>query len=136
MSLATAQQASEVLQKHGKRIAELAGDAAQDILDNHPQLKKQIGGNLDQLKNMGEQYGPEAKKQVDETWNQIKDITKNGINSDTASKISKLVQEKIEQVKKLGDEAWQKGLEKAKPYLDKNSKIKELVEENTDALKQ
>jgi arsenate reductase-like glutaredoxin family protein len=136
MNLATAQQAFEVLQKHGKRIGELAGDAAQDVLDNHPQLKKQVGGNLDQLKNMGEQYGPEAKKQVDETWNQIKDITKNGINSDTADKIRKLVQEKVEQLKKLGDETWKKGLETAKPYFDKNPKIKELVEENTDALKQ
>jgi len=43
---------------------------------------------------------------------------------------------KVEQVKKLGDEAWQKGLEQAKPYLDKNPKIKELVEKNQDLLKQ
>jgi uncharacterized protein YqgV (UPF0045/DUF77 family) len=36
----------------------------------------------------------------------------------------------------LGDEAWKKGLEQAKPYLDKNSQVKEMVEENVDALKQ
>lgn len=136
MNIATAQEAYEVLQKHVKRIAALAGDAAQEILENHPELKKQVGGNLDQLKSLGDAYGPEAKKQVDETWSQIKDITNNGINAETADKIRKLVQEKVEQVKKLGDEAWKKGLEKAKPYLDKNPKIKELVESNADALKQ
>lgn len=135
MSISTAQQAYEVLQKHVKRIAELAGDAAQDILDNHPEIKKQVGGSLDQLKSMSDAYGPEAKKQVDQTWSQIKDITNNGINAETADKIRKLVQEKIEQVKKLGDEAWSKGLEKAKPLLDKSPKVKELVEENADALK-
>jgi len=46
------------------------------------------------------------------------------------------VQEKVEQLKKLGDEAWSKGMEKAKPYLDKNPKVKELIENNADALKQ
>lgn len=136
LNIATAQEAYDILQKHVKRIGELAGDAAQDILENHPELKKQVGGSLDQLKNMGDKLGPEAKKQVDETWSQIKDITKNGLNADTANKIRKLVEEKVEQVKKLGDEAWNKGLEKAQPYLEKNPKIKELITENTDALKQ
>jgi len=136
MNIATAQEAWEVLQKHVKRIGELAGDAAQQILDNHPEIKKQVGGSLDQLKSMSDAYGPEAKKQLDDTWAQIKDITSNGINAETANKIRKLVQEKTEQVKKLGDEAWSKGLEKAKPLLDKNPKVKELVESNADTLKQ
>ena len=65
MSLEAAQQAWEILQKHLKRIGELAGDSAQEIIDNHPTLKKQVGGNLDQLKQLGDNYGPEAKKQVD-----------------------------------------------------------------------
>jgi 5-methylcytosine-specific restriction endonuclease McrBC regulatory subunit McrC len=49
--------------------------------------------------------------------------------------LRKLVEEKMEKVRKLGDEAWKKGLEQAKPYLDKNPKIKEIVESNASALK-
>lgn len=113
---------------------ELAGDAAQDILNNHPEIKSKVGGSVDQLKQMGDQYGPEAKKQVDQTFDQIKDIMSSGLSADTATKIKKVVEEKIELVKKMGDEAWKKGLEQAKPYLDKNPKVKEMVEENKDAL--
>jgi len=134
MSLQTAAEAWDIIQKCIGQITELAGDAAEDILNNHPAIKSKVGGSVDQLKQMGEQYGPEAKKQVDETWGQIEDIIKNGISADTATKIKKLVEEKIEEVKKLGDEAWKKGIEQAKPYLDKNPKVKELVEENKDSL--
>jgi gas vesicle protein len=72
---------------------------------------------------------------VDETWKQISDIIKGGFSVDTAQKIRKVVEEKVQQVQKLGDEAWQKGMEQAKPLLEKNPKIKELVEQNADALK-
>jgi hypothetical protein len=135
LSVDTAQKVWEVLQKHIKRIGELAGDAAEDILDNHPEVKKKVGGGLDQLKSMGDQYGPEAKKQVDETWDQIRDIVKGGFSADTAQKIQKLVQDKTEALKKMGDEAWKKGMEQAKPLLEKNPKVKEMVEQNKDALK-
>jgi hypothetical protein len=136
LSLETAAKTWDVLQKHLKRIAELAGDAAEDVLNNHPEIKKSLGGSVDELKRMGEQYGPEAKKQVDETWDQIKEITKSGLSPESGEKISKLVKEKVAQVQKLGDEAWKKGLEKAEPYFEKNPKIKELVESNAKALKQ
>ncbi|KAK4994394.1 hypothetical protein LTR66_005563 [Elasticomyces elasticus] len=136
LNLDTAQEAWQALQKYGQQIAELAGDAAEDILNNHPQLKEKVGGRIDQLKSMGEQYGPEAKKQVEETWSQITDVMKGGFSAQNMEKARKLIEEKVEQVKKMGDEAWKKGMEQAKPYLDKNPKIKELVEKNADALKQ
>ncbi|MCJ1293182.1 hypothetical protein MMC34_004735 [Xylographa carneopallida] len=136
VSLETATQVWEIIQKRLKEIGELAGDAAQDILNNHPDLKAKVGGNIDQLKEMGDKYGPEAKKQVDQTWDQVQDIIKGGVSMDTANKIRSVVQEKMELVKKMGDEAWKKGMEQAKPYLDKSPKVKELVEENADALKQ
>jgi ElaB/YqjD/DUF883 family membrane-anchored ribosome-binding protein len=63
LSLQTAQQAWEVLQKHISRIAELAGDAAEDIINNHPKLKEAVGDNLSKIKQYGDAYGPEAKKQ-------------------------------------------------------------------------
>lgn len=131
-----AQKSWEVLEKYLKQLSELASDSASDILNNHPELKEKVGGNLDQLKAMGDKYGPEAKKQVDETWNQISDILKSGVSTDTVDKIRKLVEDKSQQIKKVGDDLWKKGMEQAKPYLDKNPQAKELVEKNADALKQ
>jgi gas vesicle protein len=135
LSLTTAEKAWNVIVKQLGRIGDLAGDAAQQIMDNHPQLKEKVGGNLDYLKEMGQNYGPEAKKEVDRTWDQISDVVKTGVSADNIEKVRKIVQEKVEKVKQLGDEAWKKGMEQAKPYLDKNPKVKELIEENADTLK-
>ncbi|KAH0495428.1 hypothetical protein TgHK011_008983 [Trichoderma gracile] len=135
LSLEAASRAWDVLADLAKKLANLTGDALSDIIDNHPQLKEKLGGNIDQLKQMGEQYGPEAKKQVDETWKQVRDIFAGGFSASSLAKARELIDEKVQQVQKLGDEAWKKGLEEAKPYLDKNPKLKELLEENGDALK-
>ncbi|KAL8684770.1 MAG: hypothetical protein Q9224_006143 [Gallowayella concinna] len=136
MSVAAAQKAWDVLQKYMKRIGTLAGDASEDILNNHPALKEKVGGNLDQLKQMGENYGPEAKKQIDETWNQIGDIIKRGIGASTIPQIQSLIQEKTQKVREMGNKLWDQGMDKAKPYLDKSPEVKKLVEENKDKLKQ
>ncbi|KAI1402645.1 hypothetical protein F4819DRAFT_454084 [Hypoxylon fuscum] len=136
LSLETGSRALEVLADLSKDIGNLTASAFKDILDNHPELREKFGGSIDQLNQMGEQYGPEAKKQVEETWDQVKQITSGGLSATNLDKARKLIQEKVEQVKKLGDEAWKKGLEQAKPYLDKNPKVKELVENNASTLKQ
>lgn len=136
LSLETARKGLEVMADVGKKLAELSADALGDIIDEHPEVKEKFGGSIDQLKQMGEQYGPEAKKQVDETWKQVADLVKGGLSAETVKKAKDLIQEKTEQVKKLGDEAWNKGLEQAQPILEKNPKVKELIEKNADALKQ
>ncbi|PSR74677.1 hypothetical protein BD289DRAFT_448458 [Coniella lustricola] len=136
LSLETARRGLDVIADVAKKVAELGADAVGDVLDEHPQVKEKFGGSLDQLKQLGDQYGPEAKKQVDETWKQLADIVKAGFSADAISKAKNLIQEKTEQVKKLGDEAWKKGLEEAQPLLEKNPKVKELIEKNADALKQ
>lgn len=135
MSLVTAHKTWDVITKHLSRISELAGDASQQIMDNHPQLKEKLGGNIDKLKEYGDKYGPEAKKEVDRTWQQISDVVKTGMSASNIEKIRNIVQEKVEKLKKMGDEAWDKGMEQAKPYLDKNPQVKKIVEENADALK-
>lgn len=135
LSLDTAARAFDVLADLAKKIANLTGDALADVVDNHPQLKEKLGGNIDQLKQMGEQYGPEAKKQVDETWRQVKDIFAGGFSASSLAKARELLDEKVQQVQKLGDEAWKRGLEEAKPLLDKSPQVKELLEKNADALK-
>lgn len=131
----TAVKIRDILQEHFKRLYELAGESASDILDNHPEIKEKVGGSLDQLKEMGNAYGPQAKEEVDRTWQQVKDIVTSGVNPETIQKIQKLAQEKREKLQKFGDEAWQKGMEEVKPYLDRNPKVKELVEKNSDALR-
>ncbi|KAK1708447.1 hypothetical protein CaCOL14_009383 [Colletotrichum acutatum] len=135
LSLEAVHKAYEVLADITQKLASLGGDAIGDIVDNHPQLKEKLGGNIDQLKDLGDKYGPEAKKQVDETWKQVKDVLAGGFTAGNFDKVRKLIEEKIQQVQKLGDEAWKKALEEAKPYLDKNPKVKELIEKNADALK-
>ncbi|KAL2840514.1 hypothetical protein BJY01DRAFT_20233 [Aspergillus pseudoustus] len=131
----TAFKALQILQKHLNRLLDLSGDAAGDILDNHPKLKEKVGGSWDQLKEMGEAYGPQAKEEVNRTWEQVTNIVKKGASLDAVEEIKKLLQEKREKLQKLGDEAWQKGMDESKQYLDKNPKVKELVENNADALK-
>ncbi|KAF2709118.1 hypothetical protein K504DRAFT_468324 [Pleomassaria siparia CBS 279.74] len=135
LSLMTAEKSWNVIVKALGEIGDLSGDAAQQIMDNHPELKEKVGGNLDSLKQMGKNYGPDAKKELDKTWNQISDVIKTGVSADNINKVKKIVDEKVEVMKKFGDEAWKKGMEQAKPYLDKNPKVKELVEENADKLK-
>lgn len=136
MSMETVTKSWEVLEKAVKDLGALAGDAAEQILDNHPQIKEKVGGNIEQLKGMAESYGPEAKKEVEEMWSQMGDVLKGGVSAGSIEKIREMVQDKVEKVKKLGDEAWKKGLEQAKPYLEKNPEVKKMVEENADALKQ
>lgn len=135
MNLQALSESWDVLQKHLQRLASLAGDAATDILNNHPQMKEKLGGSFDQLKQMGDTLGPEAKKQVDETWKEVSDILKGGISFDTADRVRKLVQDKQGQMKKLGEQAWDKGYEQVKPMLEKNPQVKQLVESNMDVLK-
>jgi len=135
LSLDTLHKAYDVFADLAKKVADLAGDALGDIIDNHPQLKEKLGGNIDQLKDMGAKYGPEAKKQVDETWKEVKNIFAGGFSAASILKAKQLIEDKTEQVKKLGDEAWKKALEEAKPILDKNPKVKELIENNADVLK-
>ena len=135
MSVTAATKAWGVLQKYLKRISDLAGDAASDIINNHPALKEKVGGNLDQLRQMGDKYGPEAKKQVDETWDQIQEIVKSGVSASTIHKVQSLLQEKVQKIQELGGKVFDQGMEKAKPYLDKSPEVKKLVEENKEKLK-
>lgn len=135
-NLETASRAYEILTDLSKRVAELSGEAISSIVDNHPQLKEKFGGNIEKLKSMGEQYGPEAKKQVEDTWKEVRNVLGGGLSVANLDKIRKLIEEKVQQVQKLGDQAWNKGLEEIKPQLEKNPKVKELVENNADALKQ
>lgn len=125
----------EALRDLSEQLAKIAGKSVDQILDNHPELKEKIGGPIDQLKQMGDQYGPEAKKMVNDTWDQVGAVMAGGFSAANIDKIRRLVEEKTQQMKKFGDQAWDKGLEQAKPYFDKNPKLKSLIMDNQDLLK-
>jgi cell division septum initiation protein DivIVA len=136
LSFESMSKAYDALANLAAKIASLSGSAADQLLERHPQLNDKVGEPIRQLKQMGKDYGPEARKLVDETWSQVNDALSSGFSVETADKVRKIVEERTEQVRKIGDDLWNKGLEQAKPYLDKNPRVKELIEENQDALKQ
>ncbi|KAJ5925831.1 hypothetical protein N7454_007341 [Penicillium verhagenii] len=135
INTASAYKALEILQQHSKRLFDLAGDAAENLLDNHPQVKEKIGGSYDELKKMGDAYGPRAKEEVNQTWEQISSIVQRGASAESAEEIKNLIQEKTKKLQKFGDEAWQKGYEESKQYLEKSPKLKQLIEDNSSTLK-
>lgn len=135
-SLTATAQAWDVLQKCFKRLSELAGEAAEDVLSEHPELKDKIGGQYKQLRQMADQYGPEAKQQVDDTVRKVQDIIKGGVSSENIDKARKLVEEKVQELRKYGDKAWDEGLKRAQPILDKYPDLKETVNQNKDKLLQ
>ena len=135
LSMESATKTYDALTELAQKLARLAGSAADQILENHPQLKDKVGEPISQLKQMGDEYGPEAKKMVDETWDQVSEVLAGGFTAANADKVRKIVEEKVQKMKKFGEQAWQKGMEQAKPYLDKSPKVKELIEKNQDVLK-
>jgi cell division septum initiation protein DivIVA len=126
----------DALREMSVKLGGVAADGLSDLVGNHPELKEKLGPGVDQLKSMGQNLGPEAKKQVDQTWDQVKEIIQGGLSITSVSKVKSLIEEKTQEIKKLGEKAWDEGLKQAQPYLEKNPKIKQLVEENADALKQ
>ncbi|KAK4152108.1 hypothetical protein C8A00DRAFT_35236 [Chaetomidium leptoderma] len=135
LSLESASKAYEALANLAKKVASLSGSAADQILERHPDLNDKVGEPIQQLKQMGAQYGPEARKLVDETWSQVNDVMASGFSVESADKVRKIVEDRTRQIRKIGDDLWDKGLEQAKPYLDKSPRLKELVMNNRDLLK-
>ncbi|RAL66869.1 hypothetical protein DID88_007651 [Monilinia fructigena] len=135
LDVQTAVQSYNILKRALEDIAALGKDNLGEVLDNHPQIKEKVGGNLDKLKSMVENYGPDAKKELDDTYKKISEILAGGLGVGSVEKVRKSIQEKSDKVQKLGEQAWNKGLEEWRPYLEKNPKVKEIVEKNADALK-
>lgn len=135
LNMETASDIWNILSKYLSKLASVSVDAGQDILNNHPELKNRLGGSFDQLKQLGDNLGPEAKKQVEETYSEIRDVINQGIKWDTVDRVRKLAQEKAQALRQLSEQAWKQGYEQVKPTLEKNPRVKELVEQNLDTLK-
>ncbi len=133
-SLEAAAKAWDVLSTQLNKITSLAGDAFEDLIDNHPDLKKKVGGSITQLKDYGEKYGPQAKEKVDKVYSQIKDVLKTGLTTENITKIQKIIQESVDSMQDLGQEAFKKGMEQAQPLFDKAPEVKKLLDKNLNDL--
>lgn len=135
LDLESVEKAWIVIENATNQISNLTAESTNDIFGQHPDIKAKVGGKLDQLKNMAENFGPEARRELEDVYQKIKSVLSAGLNSNTVEKIRKLIQDKIQTVEKFGDVAWERGMEEARPCFDKNPKIKVILEENKDSLK-
>lgn len=115
-----------------------------------PGAKSYIDSAFDELEEVQKKHGKEVESIVKDTYDQLKDVGKNGVNLETVGKAWDVLQKAMEKIKDLagdlgdeyapkvkgmGEEAWKKGMDSVKPYLDKNPKVKQVIEENADSLK-
>lgn len=135
LTMESASKAADALGEFGEGIATLSTHAAGDILEQVPEVKKHLGGVVDQLQSLSKEHGEDVEKQVTEVWGKVKDIFAGGFSADNIAKAKKLAEDKLAELQKLGDETWKKALKEAQPYLEKNPKVKELIEKNADTLK-
>ncbi|KAH9938919.1 hypothetical protein B0H21DRAFT_878593 [Amylocystis lapponica] len=138
MDVETGIKVMAVLRQRMGELQEVGKKAGQDALGalgkQYPQIAEKLGGGYDELKQMAEKRGPEAKKILDETTQQVKSIFAKGFSQDALSESQELIQSKSTQIKKLAEssaqDAWKKGLKDAGPYLDKFPEIKQLLDDN------
>jgi hypothetical protein len=132
----------EILKRRGAEVEELGKNVGADfikpILDKNPQLKEAVGGSYDELKDLADKHGPEAKKTYDDLVKQLKEIFNKGVSTDSIKQAQDLVQQKVKEVKELGEkagkDAWDKAAKQAKPYLDKMPEVKKTLDDNMKAL--
>lgn len=140
LNVDSAKQGWEIILKHLRRAHSLAGDVMNEVLDRHPEVKEKVGAPIQQLRQMGDQLGPEAKDIVDQAWKQASEIVNNNeggvLSPANIGRVQKIVDEATEKLRKYGDEAWYSAMDQAKPYLDKAPEVKKIVEENASHLKQ
>ena len=118
-ALDTVSQAWNIVQKLIQKVANVAGNAGRDILDNHPLLKDQFGSSLDHLRWLGATCGPEAKKQVDQVTWQISEIAKSSLPKDSAPKIRSLLQTNTQKLEEAQEKTWKQPWGKVKSLFDR-----------------
>ncbi|ORY77781.1 hypothetical protein BCR37DRAFT_122368 [Protomyces lactucae-debilis] len=136
LDLETANKAWGIMQSKIAQIKELAAAAGGDLVDQHPELKKQAGARFNDLKRLAEQYGPEAQKEVDEMYNKVQELASKGLNAGSIGEITKLANDKFAELKQKGEDAYNQGFEKSiKPLLAKSPEVSKFFEDNQDAIK-
>lgn len=136
----TGEQVTDILKRRAKQMKELSKDAGHKILEDNPKLKEQVGNGVDQLRQLGKTYGPEAQRVVDETYSQVQDILAQGMTPQGVYRATNLVQDKIKEVKQMGkkaaETAWNEGSKEMQQYMDKlPSGVRGVLDDNMQSLK-
>ncbi|RPA72472.1 hypothetical protein BJ508DRAFT_419440 [Ascobolus immersus RN42] len=129
---------TEILTRRAKELKDITVDAGEQILDDYPQVKEKLGSSFAEVQRWGDQYGPEAKKQAKEVYGEVQKILEGGVSVDSVNRARKLIQDKSEEVKKLGskaaNESWKKGEEKAQDILKQYPEVKKVLDQYKDKI--
>ncbi len=131
----TAEKIMKILRQRTQEVRSLANDIGNDVIEQHPELKEQVGGSLEQLKGLADKAGPEAKKKLDDVYDQIHSITEKGLTPASVASAGYIIKDALQSLQSSAESEWEKAIEAAKPMLDKYPKAKKLLEENADSLK-
>lgn len=75
VSVETGMKVMGVLHKRMGELEEVGKKVGQDVFktlsEKHPEIKEKLGGGYEELKDMAEKSGPEAKKILDDTLSQV-----------------------------------------------------------------
>ncbi|RPD63871.1 hypothetical protein L227DRAFT_572311 [Lentinus tigrinus ALCF2SS1-6] len=140
MDAAVAMKILDVLRRRSAELEELGKKAGKDafgsLSEKYPQLSEKLGGGYEEFKRLAESKGPEAKKVYDETSRQLKDIFSKGFSQNSFDDARRLIQSKTSDLRRFAQqssqEAWDRALKEATPYLDKAPEIKQLLNDNRD----
>ena len=123
-----------ILSRRMDQLSRLAGDQAQQMLDHHPELRDELNGSLDRLRRLGDHLGPGAKKQVDETFDQMSSIVKQGVDATTGQQLRDLVNTKTKELAWRREKAWQTAQDQIQPLLERNPHVKAIFDQNLEIL--
>lgn len=125
-----------ILSRRLEELSSLAGDVAQQILESHPEMKGRLDGSFEQLRRLGDRLGPGAKREVDETFCEVSNIVKQGVNEGTVDRINRIVQDKARQIKSRSQQAWFVAMDQMQHILERNPRVKCIVDDNMDTSRQ
>ncbi|KAK4619384.1 hypothetical protein CLAFUW4_11020 [Fulvia fulva] len=125
-----------ILSRRLEEISSLAGDVAHQILESHPEMRDKLDCSFDQLRQLCDRLGPGAKREVDETFSEVSRIVKQGVDASTADDIRRKVQAKAQEIRQRSDRAWSLAMEQLQPALERNPRVKRIVDENLETLRQ
>ncbi|KAI0356215.1 hypothetical protein OH77DRAFT_1423818 [Trametes cingulata] len=140
VDVGTALKIFDVLRRQSEQLQELGEKAGKDafgsLSERYPQLSEKLGGGYDELRRLAQTKGPEAKKLYDETSQQLKEIFSKGFSQESVDQARQLIQSKAAEIRKIAQktsqDAWNRAMKEASPYLDKVPEIKQILSENQD----
>ncbi|KAI5776454.1 hypothetical protein EDC01DRAFT_636699 [Geopyxis carbonaria] len=131
----TGEKVAAIMEKRIAELGELGKDAGQRILSENPELRKTLGSSFETMRELGQRYGPEAQRVVEETYKEVQDI----IDSGDMTKAAKLVRDKTQKVQELGrrsgNSAWEAMVEEVDGYLNKVPRVKEVFGDQAGELR-